>query len=191
MSFSNKKGYALTAQLATMGMLFALAMALSFIESTLPALPMLPQGVKLGLSNIVTMYCLFSMSGRDAFTLAVLKSGFVLLLRGPVGGLISLCGGLASVAAMLLLLRVPKLRLSTLTISIAGAVLHNVGQLTAAHLVVGSGFVFYYLPVMLISGIVMGVLTGMVLRLTYPYLERLKKQTATPQNAAQGPAKKG
>ena len=65
-------------RLALMGLLFALAMALSFLESLLPALPMLPPGIRLGLSNIVTMYALFALGPVSGYTIAVLKSLFVL-----------------------------------------------------------------------------------------------------------------
>ena len=68
-------------RLALMGLLFALAMALSFLESLLPALPMLPPGIRLGLSNIVTMYALFALGPVSGYTIAVLKSLFVLLTR--------------------------------------------------------------------------------------------------------------
>ena len=67
-----------------MGLLFALAMALSFLESLLPALPMLPPGIRLGLSNIVTMYALFVLGPVSGYTIAVLKALFVLLTRGAV-----------------------------------------------------------------------------------------------------------
>ena len=69
-------------RLALMGLLFALAMALSFLEALLPALPMLPPGIRLGLSNIVTMYALFVLGPVSGYTIAVLKSLFVLLTRG-------------------------------------------------------------------------------------------------------------
>ena len=77
----NKEGSPLAAQkqspavrVAYMGLLFALAMALSFLESLIPLPPVYPAGFKLGLSNIVTMYCLFFLGAKDAYLLATLKS---------------------------------------------------------------------------------------------------------------------
>ena len=81
-------------EIALMGLLFAMAMALSVAESLLPVLPMLPPGFKLGLSNIVTMYALFMLGVRKGLTIAVLKSCFVLLTRAPVAAFLSLCGGI-------------------------------------------------------------------------------------------------
>lgn len=94
-------------RLALMGLLFALAMALSFLESLLPALPMLPPGIRLGLSNIVTMYALFVLGPVSGYTIAVLKSLFVLLTRGAVAAAMSASGGIASVTVMLLLSLLP------------------------------------------------------------------------------------
>lgn len=93
-----------------MGLLFALAMALSFLESLLPALPMLPPGIRLGLSNIVTMYALFVLGPVSGYTIAVLKSLFVLLTRGAVAAAMSASGGIASVTVMLLLSLLPGIR---------------------------------------------------------------------------------
>ena len=90
------------AEVALMGMLFAMAMALSFAESLLPVFPMLPPGFKLGLSNIITMYTLFILGTKKGFAIAVMKSVFVLLTRAPMAAYLSLCGGILSVAAMAL-----------------------------------------------------------------------------------------
>ena len=117
-------------RIAFMGLMLGLALALSFLESLLAVLPFLPVGVKLGLSNIVTMYCLFFMGTKASLTIAFLKSSFVMLIRGPVGGALSLAGGIASVTIMLLLKKIPSI--SNAVLSIAGAISHNAGQLILA-----------------------------------------------------------
>ena len=157
-------------RVALFGLLLALALALSFVESTLPAMSFLPVGVKLGLSNIVTMYCLFFLGTGAAFSVACLKSCFVLLMRGPTGAAMSLAGGLVSVLLMLFCRRF--LRLGERLTSIAGAIAHNVGQLGMAVLLLRSVYALYYLPVMILSGILMGLLTGLLLRFVMPYLKK-------------------
>lgn len=169
-----KQSTAAARQVALMGMLFALAAVLSALESLFPVLPMLPPGVKLGLSNIVTMHTLFFMGTGSGMTIAVLKALFVLLTRGPTAACLSLAGGLASVAAMALLLRLPGPPAAAL-VSICGAVLHNLGQLAAAALVLRSAFAFAYLPVMVLSGTAMGLLTALLLRLLGPYLRQINQ----------------
>lgn len=160
-------------RVALMGMIFALAMVLSFLEGMIPALPMLPPGVKLGLSNIATMYALFFLGVRSGLTIAVLKSLFVFLTRGATGAVMSLAGGLASVCIMALFWVLPKVKLSISLVSILGAVFHNLGQLVAARVIIGNSYVFGYLPIMLLAGVVMGVVTGLVLKLVLPYLSRM------------------
>lgn len=158
---------------AFLGLMLALALALSFFESMLPVLPFMPVGVKLGISNIVTMYCLFFLGHKSAFSVALLKSSFVLLMRGPVGAALSLCGGIFSLVFMLLAKRIPGLSKSF--VSVVGAIAHNIGQLLMASFILKSAYTFYYLPVMIISGIIVGSLTGMLLRLVMPYLQNVDK----------------
>ena len=160
-------------RLALMGLLFALAMALSFLESLLPALPMLPPGIRLGLSNIVTMYALFALGPVSGYTIAVLKSLFVLLTRGAVAAAMSASGGIASVTVMLLLSLLPGIRRQYLLLSVFGSAAHNVGQLIAARFIISNRYVWYYLPVLLAAGLLMGAITGMALRVVMPYLDRL------------------
>lgn len=160
-------------RLALMGLLFALAMALSFLESLLPAIPMLPPGIRLGLSNIVTMYALFVLGPASGYTIAVLKSLFVLLTRGAVASAMSIAGGLVSVTVMLLISLLPGMKKQYLLLSILGGAMHNAGQLVAARFIIGNGYVWYYLPVLLIAGIGMGVITGLVLKVILPYINRL------------------
>ena len=155
-------------RLALMGLLFALAMALSFLESLLPALPMLPPGIRLGLSNIVTMYALFVLGPVSGYTIAVLKSLFVLLTRGAVAAAMSASGGIASVTVMLLLSLLPGIRRQYLLLSVFGGAAHNVGQL-----IISNQYVWVYLPVLLAAGLLMGAITGMALRVVMPYLDRL------------------
>ena len=160
-------------RLALMGLLFALAMALSFLESLLPALPMLPPGIRLGLSNIVTMYALFVLGPVSGYTIAVLKALFVLLTRGAVAAAMSAAGGVFSVTVMLLLSLLPGIKEQYLLLSVFGGAAHNIGQLVMARFIINNQYVWYYFPVLLAAGLLMGALTGMALRVVLPYLNRL------------------
>ena len=158
-------------QTVLMGLMFALAMVLSYVESMI-TVPGLPPGVKLGLSNIVTMYCVFFLGWKQAYTLAVLKGFFALLTRGFTAACMSPAGGLVSV--MLLLILPKKLNLSYTLISVLGSLGHNFGQLLMASVIMKSGFVIYYLPIMAVSGVGMGVATGVLLRVMLPYMNKLQ-----------------
>ena len=98
----NPRSYEKTRHIALSGLLFALAMALSFIEGSL-VIPGLLPGMKLGLANIVVMYALFFMGVKQALVLDVLKALFVFLVSGFTAGFLSLCGGLLSLLVMAVL----------------------------------------------------------------------------------------
>ena len=159
----NHRNYQKTRHIALFGLLFALAMALSFIEGTL-VIPGLLPGMKLGLANIVVMYALFFMGPRQALVLDVLKALFVFLVSGFTAGFLSLCGGLYYLLPV---------RPTWFILSVCGALAHNVGQLLGAGVIISSSLSLYYAPVMLVLGLVMGALTSVTLRALLPALGKM------------------
>ena len=149
----NRRNYNKTHSIALSGLLFALAMALSFIEGTL-VIPGLLPGMKLGLANIVVMYALFFMGPKQALVLDVLKAFFVFLV-------------------MWLLYYHCPLRPTWFILSVCGALAHNIGQLLGASVILSTAVSLYYAPVMLVLGLVMGMLTSVTLRAMLPALGRL------------------
>ncbi len=172
----NHRNYQKTRHIALSGLLFALAMALSFIEGTL-VIPGLLPGMKLGLANIVVMYALFFMGPRQALVLDVLKALFVFLVSGFTAGFLSLCGGLLSLAVMWVLYYHFPVRPTWFILSVCGALAHNVGQLLGASVILSSAMSLYYAPVMLVFGLIMGSLTSITLRALLPALGRLGYNT--------------
>lgn len=161
-----------TARLALLALLFALAIVLSILESLLP-IPAPVPGIRLGLANIVVMFALFYLTRRDALAIVVLKALFVLATRGTIAGLLSLSGSLLALVVMILLLLLFKDRMTYVLISISGAIMHNVGQIAAASLILQTAL-WPYLPVLLVSGIVTGFATSVLLKLTAPAFLRLR-----------------
>ena len=159
-------------QTALSGMLFALAMALSFAEGSLTIPGLLP-GMKLGLANVVVMYALLFMGAGQALILDLLKALFVFLVSGPTAGFLSLCGGMLSLLVMWLLYDVLPVRPTWFILSVSGAFAHNIGQLLVAAAIISSSLSFYYAPVMLVLGLAMGALTALVLRALLPALDKL------------------
>ena len=158
-----------THEIALSGLLFALAMALSFIEGTL-VIPGLAPGMKLGLANIVVMYALFFMGARQALYLDLLKALFVFLVSGWTAGFLSL------LVMWVLYYKLP-FRPTWFILSVCGALSHNIGQLLGAGLILSSAMSLYYAPVMLVLGLVMGALTSLTLRAILPALGRLGYNT--------------
>lgn len=160
------------ASAALLGLLAALALALSFLEGLLPALPV--PGAKLGLSNIVTMYALTALSLPAALGITAVKAAFA-LLRGGSAFLMSAAGGLLSTLTMALCLRLFRGRMSCLGVGIAGAVAHNAGQLLTALLLMGPA-VLYYTPWLLLMALAAGTATGLTLNLLLPAIQKLRRQ---------------
>ncbi len=162
-------------KIALMGILSAQALVLAFLENLLPALPFMPPGVKLGLSNIVTMFCAGTMGVTSAFTVTLIKSLFVLLTRGFTAFLMSLGGGLISTLAMCLMIKLVKSKSGYIGVAVVSAVCHNFGQLLVSIIVTKTSAMFSYFPVLLLSGVVMGIITGTILKIVMPLLLKQSK----------------
>ncbi len=161
-------------QLATLSMLFALALVFSYIEMLLPPLFVLIPGVKLGLSNIVVMFTLFVMNLKGALIVGVLKSLFVLFMRGLVAFSLSIGGAIFAILAMYILQRIFKDKISFVFLSICGSVIHNMIQLILATFLTKTPLTLSYFPLLIVSGIIMGAITGTIYSILTPYLLRFK-----------------
>lgn len=145
-------------KLTQSAMLAAAALIFGYIESLFP-LPVSIPGIKLGLANIVILFAVYRLGATSAFFIMIIKVFVSSLLWGGIGSLIySIFGGILSLFSMLLF----KKQLSIVGISILGGIMHNIGQLTAAALVLNSFSVFYYMPFLIISGLLVGFSTGEV-----------------------------
>ena len=147
-----------TKRLLLLAMLTAVAMILSYVESLLPSVGI--PGVKMGLANIAVIFALFRFGWKEAAALSLVRVMLVSLLFGSVGAMLySLAGAVLSLAVMALLRRID--RFSTVGISVAGGVAHNAGQILMAMLILQTKQLLVYLPVLAVSGIAGGVLTGL------------------------------
>lgn len=159
-----------------MGLFLAIIIILQIVESFFP--PIGPLGnVKIGLSNIITMYTLFFLGIKEALILAVLKSlfSFLFLGRGIMAFTLSLTGGMASLGIIILLSCIFKDKISYIILSIFGAIFHNIGQITALSIIINSWEFFYSLPLFIIFGVIMGSITGISLKYIMPALENISK----------------
>lgn len=147
-----------TKRLVLLAMLTAVAMILSYVESLLPSVGI--PGVKMGLANIAVIFALFRFGWKEAAALSLVRVVLVSLLFGSVGAMLySLAGAVLSLAVMALLRRID--RFFTVGISVAGGVAHNAGQILMAMLILQTKQLLGYLPVLAVSGIAGGVLTGL------------------------------
>lgn len=155
------------------GVLAAAALAVSFIERTLTGLLPLPPGIKPGLSNIIVMFACSSVGLPAALGIAAAKAGLAFFVSGAVSGFISLSGGILSVLTTFVLNKFRGEKLGFTGISVASAVMHNAGQLIASSLAVGSALYLSYAPVLLLSGIAFGFITGVILNAVMPEINKV------------------
>ncbi len=147
---------------AYFGVFTALALIFSYVETLIPV-NLGIQGAKLGLANLVTVTVLYKTDFKEALLLSVTRVVLAGFIFGNLFGILySLAGAVLSLVVMNCLK--PRSSLSVIGVSIAGGASHNLGQLIVAMIVVETYHVGYYLPVLLIAGVITGALIGIVCR---------------------------
>ena len=143
-----------------MALTIALAMVLSFVESQIPALIAIP-GIKVGLANIAVVFALYKLGAKEAVFVSLIRVALVSLLFGNFASLFySLAGAVLSLAGMIVLRRFEAV--STVAVSVTGGVLHNVGQIAMACILLETDVIKYYLPFLVLSGTLAGIVIGVV-----------------------------
>ena len=149
-----------TRRLTALAITISFAMILSYLESRIPAFVAIP-GIKVGLANIAVIFALCKFGAKEAVTVSILRILLVSFLFGsPISLIYSLAGGVLSLVAMILLRRFTPL--NEITVSVCGGVLHNIGQIGMASLMLSTNVILYYLPFLLFSGILAGIVVGIV-----------------------------
>ena len=153
--------------------LTAVAITLHFVESMF-TLPVAIPGIKLGLPNIVSLTALYLFGPVEAFIILILRVFMTSFLYSGFSSLIfSLAGGILSIAGMSLIWKFRNRGFSIISTSVVGGVFHNIGQIFAAAVVMKTPSVFYYLPVLIVSGIATGIVTGIVSGSVIPRLSKI------------------
>ena len=147
-----------TLKLTTLAITISIAMILSFIESRIPAFVAIP-GIKVGLANIAVFFALYKLGVKEAITVSIIRVILVSMLFGsPISMIYSICGAVLSLTSMIIIKYFTPL--NEVTVSVAGGVMHNIGQIIAASFMLGTNVVIYYLPFLLLSGTIAGVVVG-------------------------------
>lgn len=151
-------------RLCRMALLTAAALGIYIAELQIPSLVPIP-GIKLGLANIITIYAMFTLTAPDAA--AILTSRILLgsIFAGQVTAFFySAAGGLMCFLVMLIMRKIVTEK-QIWVCSVIGAIAHNMGQIAVAIAITQTFSLIYYLPVLLLSGIVTGLFTGLTAQL--------------------------
>ncbi len=159
-------------KLTTLALFSTIALTIFLLESLIPPLVPIP-GIKLGLANIVTLILLANATWRDALIVLLVRIILGSIFAGQMMSFFySLAGGLACLLVMAILHHFLGSRLLWFT-SIMGALAHNTGQIAVAAIVLGSGYVLFYYPYLIISGIITGLFTGLAAWYVHPRLPKI------------------
>ena len=162
-----------TRKLTFLSIFSALAIILSFVESLLPPIWSSVPGIKMGLPNIIIIFLLYKFSLKQAAVVSGIRILTVAFLFGNLMTLAySVSGAVLSLAVMWIMKKCNLF--SMVGVSIAGAVSHNIGQIIAAILILGTKEIGFYLPVLAISGIVAGIFVGTAGILLLKYTEKYR-----------------
>lgn len=165
------KGLKSTKKITLLSILAASAIVINYFESMLPNLA---PGVKLGLSNGIIVVTLSLFGSWEALLITLIRSVTAPLLSGnPMGIAFSLPAGICSTLIMAILFKCDNKHFSTPGISAAGAITHNLVQLSMASIIYGTfGLFTTYLPIMMISGLLTGIFIGII---SFILVNRIKK----------------
>lgn len=163
-----------TTKLTLTALFLSLSFMLSLLEGFVPISVFVPiPGLKLGFANIAVMAAILYCGRISALCIVVLRPLLNLLLFGNITSFIlSLSGGLLSYFVLLFTVKLYKKAFTFGGISVISAVCHSIGQIIAASIVVTSGAVYSYLPLLCAASAVTGMLTGVVMNLVYSRLDR-------------------
>ena len=147
-------------KIALLGISVSIAIVLSYIEAIIPSFVPIP-GVKIGLANIAIMFIMYKLDILSATIVSAVRLVTVFLIFGGlVPFLYSIAGAALSLLVMYMLKRFTPF--SEIGVSVAGGVSHNVAQIIVAIFMFSTGSLIYYLPVLLLSGTLSGVLIGII-----------------------------
>ena len=159
-----------TRKIARMGLLTALALILSYVESLIPAFVAVP-GVKMGLANIVVVFALYTLGPGEAAIVSIIRVLLSSLLFGSILSLsYSAAGAVISLLSMIIMMKTKIFGVTS--VSVTGGVFHNLGQILVACLVLETDVLLYYLPVLILSGTVTGAVIGIASSIV---IKRLQK----------------
>lgn len=160
-----------TKRMIFLSILVSIALVIYIIEAQIP---ILFPGIKLGLANIISLAALILLGWKEALLIMLLRTILGSIFGGTVPSfMFSLAGGFLSNIAMIILYRNFKNSISLWTISICGAIFHNIGQLFVASIVIQNFSIYIYLPVLLVSAVVTGYFIGICTKLLTTHITKI------------------
>lgn len=151
-------------KISLLALFTAFAVILGYVESFIPSIGI--PGVKLGLANLAVLLALYYLGVFEGITVSMVR---ILIIGMFFGNLFSILFSVAgALISYLIMVAIKKINnISIITVGIFGGVFHNIGQIIVAIYVVETYQVIYYLPVLIISGIITGAIIGIISKMIY------------------------
>lgn len=161
-----------TKEITTIGVLTAISVVISIIESYFTFIGNIVPGLKLGLANIVILFALYKYNFKTAISISLVRVFIVSLVRTGFGinFFFSLVGALFSVIVMALM---KKTKLSIVGVSVLGSVSHSIGQVLVGIIMLDNYNVIYYLPYLLLFSVPTGIFIGIIAKRLLKYTEKI------------------
>lgn len=148
-----------TKKLATLSIAVSLAMVLSYVDKIITLLAPLPPGIKLGLANIAVVFAIYKLGVKEGVIISVVRVILASFLFGTVVSFwYAIAGATVSLILMIILKKLTPL--SCVTVSTVGGISHNVAQICVASILFDTNLLVYYLPFLLVAGVVAGIVIG-------------------------------
>ena len=148
-----------TRKLTQMALLTAIALTIFMVEAQIPALVPVP-GVKLGLSNIITVFAVFAMGPKEAAAILFVRIFLGAVFAGNFSTIFYSAAGGALAIGVTILLRKLLTNKQLWVAGVLGAIAHSIGQMAMAIAITQTMGLAAYLPVMILCSIVTGLFTG-------------------------------
>lgn len=157
-------------KIAIIAIFVTLALVLSYVDSLIPLAIMVP-GIKIGLANIVIILSLYMIGEKETILISTIRVILSSLLFGTMLTFAySMTGAILSLIIMIILKK--RTTLATMTISIIGAVSHNIGQIIMAVIIMSTKEIIYYLPILMITGVISGTIIGVLASLLIQFTKK-------------------
>lgn len=163
-----------TKRLTQTALLTAIALTIFMVEAQIPA-PFPVPGVKLGLANIVTVYAMFLLGPADTLAILLCRVFLGSVFAGQLMSMMYSLGGGLSCYIVMLFLRKLLTKRQVWVCGIIGAIAHNIGQICVAIWITNTPGLIYYLPILMVSGILAGCFTGLCAQFLVNRMESIKK----------------
>ena len=139
----------------------SVALLLSYVEMLIGPLFTGVPGIKMGLPNIAIMLVLYRIGTKEAIAVSFIRIVISSILFGNITMFWYSVAGAALSLAVMILLKKPDI-LSSVGVSVAGALAHNIGQILVAMLLMQTTQIGYYMIVLSITGAVSGIFVGLL-----------------------------